>query len=423
MSRSSKFLLALLLGVFVVPTTLEAQESRFVQDAQRHLALAMTRTDEARIRQDLERALDPIRRGLAEFPESAQLHYMHAQALTGLSEWEQAAEAFERAEQLDPSLAEEMADDRLNAWAGAAQRGLDLLAESSFEEAARYLELANRIRADRPESHLELGRAYINLNRWADAEQAYRRTIDVVDTYSNAADITDEDRERYPEYASTARTNLSIVLTQLGAQAFDNEDYEAALRHFREAAELSPHSRDHWLNASLAAYNILHDLRDAAAAAQGAELEQLNRRRLEIADFIILATDRLGTFDPRFADLRPLAIEGYRAKAEIAAEDESLRLREQMLAVAEQHQALDFTISDIALQPTDDGVIVSGVLNRVEGAERAPVQLRISVLNRRGDVLATETVSITDTTADQARFEARIRTDQDVIGWRYEVVR
>jgi tetratricopeptide (TPR) repeat protein len=426
MSRLGRYLLTLLVAVLVLPASLEAQqESRFVQDAQRHMALAMTRTDEARQRQDFTRALEPIREGLTHFPESAQLHYLHGQALTGVGEWAEASVAFERALELDPSLAAEIADDQLTAWAGAAQRGLDLLAEGQYEEAVRYLEVANRLRADRPESQLELGRAYINLNRWAEAEAAYRASIDIVEEHGTSPDLTDDDRERFPEYAATARQNLSIVLTQLGAQAFDAGDYEGALARFRESAELAPHSRDHWLNASLAAYNILDDLRQEAATAEGAALAEINRRRIEVGDFMILATERLGTFDPRFQDLYPLALAGYRAKAEAVSDAESEPVRQQMLAIATRHQELDFTVHDVTLQPVENGATVSGAVVFIEGATRAPVQLRISLLNRRGEVVGTETVTVNEATAEQASFQTTIRTEPgaEIIGWRYEVVR
>jgi tetratricopeptide (TPR) repeat protein len=279
MNRFGSIILALAAAALLVPIAAEAQQdSRYTRDANRYLALALTRQDEAQRRQMYEQAMGPLREGLQREPDNAQLYLLLGQAETGLGNYAEAAAAFRRAVELHPPYEEEVDEQREESWATAAQRGIDHIGEGQYEEALRHFEGADLFSQSRPEAVYYLGNLYLHFQRWDDSHAAYTRAIQIID--NAPADTPEELRESWVELRSTAREHLGLVITQRGAMAFEAEDYVTALESFQESVDVAPHSRDNWLNVVTVQFHLLaRNLETSPGYSEGTKKYILGKKK------------------------------------------------------------------------------------------------------------------------------------------------
>ena len=111
-----------------------------------------------------------------------------------------------------------------------------------------YIEV-QQFNAERPEAQVNLATVYANLGRHADAEQAYRKALELqpqfVPAYINMAQYL-SDRGRETESENLLHSGIVKVPDSgdlhhaLGLSLVRQKDYEGALGHLRKAVELAP---------------------------------------------------------------------------------------------------------------------------------------------------------------------------------------
>jgi len=135
-------------------------------------------------------------------------------------------------------------------------KGKDLYQNDQDEQAARAFEEAVRLRPDLAEGHLRLGMAYAALERKDDAEEAYKKAIQLYKKQieSDPKDETaffylgeahsflrhDEDAARAYRQATRLKTDDEEAFYQLGKAEAKLANYDAAVAAFQKALELDP---------------------------------------------------------------------------------------------------------------------------------------------------------------------------------------
>jgi tetratricopeptide (TPR) repeat protein len=421
MNRFGKTVLALVAAALFVPTAAEAQrDSRYTRDANRHLALAMTRSTEAERRQLYEQAKSVLTEGVEREPDNAQIYLLLGQAEAGLGNFEAADAAFRRAEEMHPPYAEEIAAEREAAWILGFQQGVEAMNAQQYEEAIRYLEAANLIYPDRPEAYMNLGSLYAHFNRYEDAEHAMREALRTLDG-PLTADLDEEQRAQWREYHQMTTINLAQMMGGRGVEQFQAEQFEAAAQSFRSAAEVNPHSRDYWFNLAQSLFARTNDLRDQRDEAASPEID---RQLVELYGQLEEAARRYGEFDPANDNLHLLIAQAHRGRAEIAPEADRTQWQQRALAALEAHQAIRIAVDEVAISMAgEDEARVRGVIRTVSATPGEQVQLRVALLAIDGSTIAEQTVSLAAPDEDvDAEFTVTMAVSGEIAGWKYEVL-
>ncbi|MFQ5927808.1 MAG: tetratricopeptide repeat protein, partial [Terriglobia bacterium] len=119
---------------------------------------------------NLRQADAASRRALELNPDSAEAHSSRGLALSLIKDYEEAHKEFETALRLDPNLFEAS-----YFYARAC------FVEGKLPEAAKWFEAASRAQPEEYQAPALLGVTYTALGRKADAEEAYRRALRIMD--------------------------------------------------------------------------------------------------------------------------------------------------------------------------------------------------------------------------------------------------
>jgi tetratricopeptide (TPR) repeat protein len=424
MTRFGKTTFALLAAALLVPAAVEAQQDTpQTRDANRALALAMTRqTAEAR-RPYYEQALAKVREGLERTPDNAQLYLLLGQAQAGLRNFAAADSAFRRAVEMHPAYAEEVLGEREGAWIELFQEGLEQMGAQQFDAALRTLELANQIYDERPEAYMNLASLYIHANRLDDAAHAYRRVAETVDGPLYAS-LDEEQQAAWKSYRQMSLINSAQILGGQGVEHFQEQRFTDAAAAFRRATEVNPHGRDYWFNLAQSLYARSSQLTQELEGATPERTAEIRRELNTIYGELVVASERFGAFDPVNENLNLLIAQAHRGRAQLTEGAERDQWQQRTLAAFQKHEELQFTLDNIqVVKNEDDEAVITGELTNLKAAVGSPIQLRITLLGIDGSPLGTQLITINAPDAEAtAQFRTASSIEGEIAGWKYEIV-
>lgn len=405
---------------------------------------------EARFREALAAALTSI----AQEPTNPRGYMLAGQAQIGLADYVAADSLFDKALELYPAYAEDVRFERENGWITLFNAALEPIDAGDHEEGVRMLEAAEALYTrQRPEALMNLGLAYTNTGRLADAIDAYGAALDIIRSPSaegvdsamvagwagheesvsfnraqllSQAERYDEAIEEYeaylanhpgdvravasmasvlamsgmPDSAQAVYDGLMASADQLGMRELMNvgvglyraEAYETAANAFRRVARVAPDSRD-------AVSNLAQSLSDSEAWE---ELLEVGARLVEL--------DGFNSYSYRLY-----------AQALVNSGDEQTAVE-----ILEQGEALEFEFNaeNTLLQPRSSG----GATLAVELVNKSlepgtTVEVRVHFLGDDGaEIGAVDVRAIAPDAGAATVFQADLTSEEAVLGYYLEVL-
>lgn len=450
-----------------------------------YLENARKETVEADRTRYYQQALEVAQEGARKEPDNARVWLLMGQAQLGLEQLAAADSAFDRAEQLYPEYAQEIAPFRENAWVGAYNGAISKLQAGDIDGALAGLQQADLIYQGRPEALVITGQLHHERGNTAEAEHAYRAALAVLrgparqgldaeeeqKWQKNEEEMVERlaglyaDSERHEEAATLyreflqqqpdnvgAQSNLAVVLTRMGREAeaaplfnqllerqdldgstlfnigvglFRAEQYEPAVRAFERAATATPHSHDAVYNLGQAIYAHTSELEDARKAAPAAEAAKFNQQLAPLYTRMGEVAERLLAMDPANANMLMMLAHSQRGRAEVASDKAAAdKWRRAAMGTLERHQALPFDVGGIQLVHGDGSITVMGRMLNLKAAEGSPLRIRFMLLDAQGNTVAAQEVSAPAAAAGEpARFTVDIEAPETATYWKYELLK
>jgi tetratricopeptide (TPR) repeat protein len=422
MIRLGRVSLALVLLLLLLPMAAEAQrDNRYTREATKFIGLAMTRQEPGQRTDMYRQAMAQLREAMQQEPNNARVWLLSGQVHAALGEMEEADQAFTRAVELHPQYAEEVAGEREAAWMEAFNAGIELMNAGDYPGAIARMEGAQLIYTQRPEALMNLGALYANRGDNPKAAQAFGAAIEAIQG-PLAEQLDDDTREAWQRYREMALVNVAQITAAEGVAAFEARDFEAAARHFRQAAEINPYSRDYLYNQVQSLWALAGELEDVVEAA-GPEAAGAKARLLELYPQIEELAVETRKVDPNSELLYLIQARSVRMRGEMgttpAERDAGQRGALQLL---QQHDALAVVLDDLAVMMDGEEVTVSGALKNRKHEAGAPVQVEFTLLGIDGQVIGQEVITVTAPAVEEtAEFRASVPLSGELAGWRYAV--
>lgn len=438
-----------------LPDGIEPRDNDHTAQATLFLLQAQSASTEELAESRFREALGHARAGIEADPENPQSHFQLGEAYLGLGQVAEAAAAFDRAEELYPRYLLETIGPREIAWIEAYNEGVDFVEAGDLEAAIAQFQLADRIYPYRPEAVLNLGTTFVQLNRFPEAADAFRRVIEVVE--SEWADrVEDETRETWLAVRDPAKQNLAQLLLRL-------ERYSEAADVLASLVESDPENLDFltaYASALVAggrgadAQDLFDDLlsRDGLDASDyftiGVGLYQVDqfqgaaeafRRTFEIVPnhrdvafnfaqtLYLLGREQqvreswpeLEVVSARLLEIDALNAIAYQFRANALLE---LGREEEAMDVYTTGQDLPITLDQLQFAAAGSDVVLVGQLSNHGAGAGAQVRLRIHFYSVNGQEVGTQETSVRFENEGEARtFEVPV-PDGDVFGFSYRVL-
>jgi Flp pilus assembly protein TadD len=421
MIRKGTVNLALLL-LLLLPAAAEAQrDSRYTREATKFMGLAMTRQDPVQRTQMYEQAMAQLREGMTQDANNPKVWMLAGQVLAALGEMNEADQAFTRAVEMHPAYAEEVAAERESAWMDAFNQGVAAMSEQDYPAAIAKLEAAQVIYKLRPEALMNLGALYANQGDNTKAAQAFR---DAAEATRGAAfeQIDEETQASWLRFRDMAVLNVAQLAAAEGVQSFEAKDFEAAARHFREAAEMNPHSRDYIYNYVQSLWAQAGELEDVVEAA-GPEAAGAKARLLALYPEIEKLAAETRRADPNNELLYLIHARAVRMRGDLSDTADAKDAGQQgALRLLQEHEALPVAVDEVIVMPEGETASVTGQVKNRKHAPGAPVQIEFTLLGLDGKVVGQHVISVEAPEPDSTKpFETTIPVTGELAGWRYVV--
>jgi len=431
-----------------LPEGTEPRDDDHTQEAMLFLLQAQGREgDEAR--EFYERALSAADEAIASDPENPQGYYLKGEAHMGLGNLEEAAENLDRAEEIYPRYILETEVIREQAWIEHYNEGIEELQEENFDAAIAHFEMAHMIYQGRPDAMLQLAALLTERDRRDEAIDLYGEVIDLI-RGPRAADLDEELRPVWDESLPIAMFNKAQLL-------FESERYLEAADVYEMVLEEDP-------DDLMALSNMAISLAAAGEGERAMALydDLMQRPDLDARDYFLIGiglyqVDEFeqaarafgmtvdiipGHRDALFNRVQSLFLaeeweELVEAGETLLELDTHNRAAHQFLAqglvrLGQEHEAvqvmermeeLPFDVDQLQLERVSNGVAILGhVVNRGL-SEGSQVQLRVFIYSVDGAEAGSTDVSVTVGEPETAAtFQADFQTDEDILGFRYEVM-
>ncbi|MFW6199400.1 MAG: tetratricopeptide repeat protein [Gemmatimonadota bacterium] len=431
------------------------EQNEFTATAQLNLEQAEGAESDSVAEARYEAALEAADEGIEADSLNPLPYYQAALSLVMLDrDYERAASLLDEAEELYPEFRENTVGVREQGWINLYNRAIEPLNQGELEEAARLFEQANDMFSGRPESHLNLGSIYSQLEEPERAVEAFETALEVANSQVEdlaAMDTVDQ------ELMESARQSQTLAVQNLAQTLQSLERFDEAVAVYDEYIEANPEdiealslyasilSQANMPDSATAIYEELLARDDLSSVEYGyvgvglfgAERWEpaseaferaldLNPRSREPvfnlvqAEFssedweaVLDATERALELDPRTGILYQ-----QRARALVETGDE-----EAGSDVLEEYQSLDFELDGLQLQTTGSGGSVTGVVTNNAVAEGEPIMLRFHFTNPTGDEIGTDEVTVpAPAEGSNAQLEALYQGEEELGGYWYEVV-
>ena len=422
MNRTRGLTLVLALGA-ALPLSAAAQEfkdTKYTKDADKFLALAMTRSDPADRANYYRQALAALQEGFTREANNAKIWYTAGQAHVGLSNFLSADSCFDKAVQLHPEIATDIEAEREAGWMVAFEQGVTLMDEQKFDEALAMLESAEVLYDKRPEALLNIGSIHANRGNNKEAEAAFTKAAAAAqgELYEK---LDSASQANWKSYVEMATLNIAQIRGQEGVGHFETEDYDAAAAAFKSAAEVNPYSRDYLFNYVQAKYAKATNL-EAQLAEDSSRLETIKPQLLALYAELLTEIPKVRVYDPTNENLVYIQARAVRRGGELQG-DTTANVR--TLRVLEEIDAVPVEVTELTIGTDQGTATVNGKVRNKKLAEGTPVTVKVTLLGYKGDTIGQMTVTVNAGAAGEeatfVSFEQTATITGSVAGWKYEV--
>lgn len=418
----------------------QMERTKEIKDAERFIATSMIAPDSAEKRARLEKALNPLRLAMTKTPENALVWLTAGQVLVGLGQFAAADSALDRAEALNPAVAEDAKKERINAWSAAFEQGLSYMDTQKYDEAIAIFETAESVYPERPESKLNLGMLYLNRGDLSKAEATFRDVVELSEG-PVAATLGAEEAGQWQRFAALGRLKIGEITAQRGVDAFDAKRFDDAITAFAAAREVNPHARDFIYNLAQSTYARARELEEeriafvdeeaAARAKKNATLAaekkaaaaKLGEQIFALYEKLEPQVDSARVFDPNNPDLFQLLMRAHRVRGEMAANAATrVKYQQKIDELIKFHQTIKAEIVDLNVQTLGSEAAVRGSLKNLKATPGEPVRVLVTLLGVDGKNIGEQEITVAaPAVSETAAFEAKIPITADLAGRKYVI--
>jgi len=405
------------------PANISAQKYRddkYTKEADKFIALAMTRQDDTQRRQMYQQALDALQEGFTEEADNGKIWYTAGVAYVGLSRYSEAADAFDKAVEIYPDAADEIEAEREAGWIQAFTEGVTLmdLGADSYPAALQVMEAGEKLYSKRPEGLLNMGSMYAAVGDHDKAEDAFEKAAaaaqgELLEKVDSATQLS------WASYVDMATLNVAQIRGARGVDAFSAGDYDAAAQAFRAAMEVNPYSRDYLLNYVQAQYAKVTDMEDEAEA-DSMKTEELRPEMIQLYSSLQQEIPKVREFDPTNSNLMMIHARAVRRENELKGD--TTAAQQGALAILEAERDIPIEVMDLSIQPGDGTATVSGRIRNKTLDANAPVTIKVTLIGLDGQQIGNVDVTVNVSEAEASvPFEGTAQISSQVAGWKYEV--
>lgn len=423
MKRIGTLNFALALSLMVPLAVSAQQETNQTREATKLIALAMTR-DTHQERAELYRdAMTHLTPAMQEDADNARVWLLSGTAMAGLGQMQEADEAFDRAVALHADFADDVESERFDAWIRSFERGVEAMDAEQYDAALAAMEGAELMYTGRPEALMYLGILYANHTMEYDkAIVAFEGALEA--TQGPLFETLDEaGQAEWESMRPGLRENIEQMHMANAVTAFQNGDFRAAIEAFRTLTDSNPYSRDAWFNYGQALLARAQEIGDTVEEMEPAEAAAAKEELMPILDELDRVAQKALEADPNSMLLHQVLANAHRMRGEFTGTEESLAAGQAgALAALEALDALPVMIDAIQVVPGEENAQVTGTLTNHRMDPGAPVQINITLLDRDGQSVGQQTITVNAPEAEvQVPFEATITPTGIIAGWRYTV--
>jgi tetratricopeptide (TPR) repeat protein len=397
------------------------EDDRYTREAEKFLALAMTRAEEDARRDMYRQALDALGEGFTNAADNGKIWYTAGVCYVGLSRYADAADAFNRAMQTAPAdAAEEIEAEREAGWIQAFTEGVALMdmGPASYPQALEIMEAGEALYPKRPEGLLNMGSMYHALGENEKAADAFMRASAAAqgELYELVDSAT---QEAWDGYVDMATLNIAQLRGSMGVDAFSAGNYDEAAAAFQAAMEVNPHSRDYILNYVQAVYAKAMDLEEAVEA-DSSLLDEYVPQMVQMYSTLQREIPKVRVFDPTNQNLMMIQARAVRRENELKGD--TTAAQQGALAILEELTAIPIEVVEMSIQPDDGRVIVAGQIRNKSLEPNAPVTVKVTLLGLDGSEIGTVDVTVNVGEAEAAvAFQGAVQLTAQIAGWKYQV--
>jgi tetratricopeptide (TPR) repeat protein len=421
--RGLSLVLAAVAMIAALPMGIAAQkwdDDRYTREADKFLALAMTRADQAERSAMYQQALDALHDGLTDDADNGKLWYTAGVCYVGVSRYEDADAAFDRALELYPDAEADIEAEREAGWIQAFTEGVAFMdmGPASYPQALEIMEAGEALYSKRPEGLLNMGSMYAALGQNDRAEDAFVRAAAAAqgELYERVDSAT---QQSWNGYVDMATLNVAQIRGTVGVDAFSAGDYAAAAEAFQRAMEVNPYSRDYLLNYVQAKYAQATDLEDEIEA-DSSRLEEYRPQMIELYASLQQEIPKVREFDPTNSNLMIIHARAVRRENELKGD--TTAAQQGALAILEAEREIPIEVVDMSIQPGDGAATVAGRVRNKSLDANAPVVIEITLIGLEGSDIGTVQVTVNVGEAESSvPFEGSAQISEQIAGWRYVV--
>ena len=403
----------------------EPPHTKQTKDAEKFIGLSMTRQDPAQKRPFLEQALAPLQEAMTKDPQNARVWLLAGTVHAGLGHFAAADSALDKAEQLYPGYAEQVASERHSAWESAFNAAVGLINAQKTDEGIAALEQAELMYPHRPEAKYYLGLFYMQKDQPEKAEVALNSAVAAVNGPLRSQ-LQPAAQEEWDRLATNAKIKISNIIAYRGAGLYDKQQYDSAAATFARARALSTASRDNLFNQLQSVYARALQLDKERGTAKNAALEETARK---LNTQIVSLTDTLRLIDPNNEDIFFFSSRANKVLADLTPDQPTkTKFLNALRDVNSSYEKVPFFVADIQIAEADTSATVNGnIINKLL-KPGATGTVTFEMLGLDGKVIGSAPVNFTvPASAATAKepvkipFTVTIPMTAGLAGWRYRV--
>ena len=423
MTRLRWLIPALALGA-LLPVEGYAQkfkDSKYTKDADKFIALAMTRSEKADRQNFYRQALGALQEGFTKEPQNAKIWFTAGQIYIGLSNYLAADSALDKAEQMHPPVAPDAEAEREAGWMQAFNEGVELMDAQQHDEALALLLAAEVLYAKRPEGLLNIGSIYANKGDNQKAEEAFQQAAAAAQG-ELFAKLDTAQQAQWKSFVEMSTLNIAQIRGARGVDHFNAEQLDEAAAAFKSAFDVNPYSRDYLFNFVQARYAKASKLEEQLATTPAA-LEQIKPQLIELYTGIQRDIPKVREFDPTNENIQLIHARAVKRSGELAGD--TLSGRQAALKILEENDAIPVEITDLAISTDQNTATINGKIRNKKLNPGTPVTLKLTLLGYKGDTIGQMTVTVnagaSGEAAELVSFSQTGNVTGQVAGWKYEV--
>lgn len=426
---------------------------RWATSAELYLQKARENPDPETKRERYRQALEQSLEGTVEQPDNPRNYKMAGEAYVGLNDYVAADSMWNAAVQMWSCYGAQIDTLRYRAWVGSFNSGVRYSQSGDLEKAQQSYQQAWTIFKKLPQPQLQLGGIYAQEALSADTEEkrqeyqqkaidAYQAAVDAMGrasdrlnqeqlhTYRRAASFNlaqllafeeryEESAEAYQEFLAQepgnidALENAAVVLTRAAQKAAseaaeleDGPDKQALLEkadafqaeaqaYYDQLLAREDLEAEDYHNVGLGLMQTGRQEQAIQAFEMALDLQPYRHNSLEqlaMAYFQSQKYDALKGAAEKLVQRYPLSLNNLALLANAYREAEDA---DNALATLERREELPIEVTDLQLNSEEGVYTINGYVQNIKGEAGTPLELRFDFYNDAGQVVATETVTVT----------------------------